>query len=359
MPSRLIVFVLLFVPAVAVPAPPAVAELFEDDAAGLLAQLSHGGISGGEGNRAAAEDADVFSGKRAVRVAALQRFSPDVKGWDFAIAEKPKPGEYRYLRFAWKKDGAGPLMLQFHTRRPGRDWYIRYYMGQDGPPWESKVLRNSTPAEWVVVTRDLFQDFGAVSLGGMALTPLSGGDGLFDHILLGRTRDDLDQATTAALTKTPPKRPLSERRLKQFWTDLGSPDEITSQTAVWALVAGHKEAVAYLSKAAVFTERKPAKPIDAAAVKPLIDQLGHYRHVNRLAAAEKLYALGDGAIPHVRKAADGMDGEQKSRVRAVLDEWMLRTEFSDLRLLRAAAVLTFVGTPEAKEVLQRIQKALP
>src|SRR5688572_24504297 len=150
MPSRLIVLVVLLVPAAAVAAPPAVAELFEDDAAGLLAQLTHGGITGGEENRAAAEEADVFSGKCAVRVAACQRFSPDVKGWDFAIAEKPKPGEYRYLRFAWKKVGPGPLMLQFHTRRPGKDWFIRYYMGQDPPPWESKVLRTAAPAEWVV-----------------------------------------------------------------------------------------------------------------------------------------------------------------------------------------------------------------
>src|SRR3954468_4831132 len=112
MPPRPTILTLLLLPAVAAAAdPPAVVELFEDDTAGLIPRLTMGGIGGGEQVKVEAEAADLFAGKAALRVSASQRFSPDIMGWDFPIAEKPAAGEYRYLRFAWKKIGDGPLMV--------------------------------------------------------------------------------------------------------------------------------------------------------------------------------------------------------------------------------------------------------
>lgn len=360
MPFRPAILVALLVPALAAAAdPPAVIELFEDDTKAMLAQLTHGGIAGSQENPASAETDDVFSGTTALRVAPAQRFCPDIKGWDFAIAEKPKPGEYRYLRYAWKKAApGGPIMLQFCTRKPNADWNIRYFMGQ-APPWESKVLAPAASGEWAVVTRDVFRDFGVVTLGGIAFTPLEGGDGLFDHVLLGRTVEDLDRATAAILLKTTPKRPPTEERLKQLWSDLGSPDDITAASAVWALVAGRKEGVPFLLKSAVVPDRGPPKPVDEAMVRPLIDRLAHYRHVTRAAAAEELVRLGNGVLPHLRKAAESVEGERKARLTAMLDGWAARTGFDDLRLRRAATVLRVVGTPEAKERAAAIEKALP
>jgi hypothetical protein len=360
MPSRPAVLAVLLLPALAVPGnPPPVVELFEDDARTLLGQLTHGGITGGEMNPASAETDDVFSGTTALRVAVTQRFAPDIKEWDFVITEKPKAGEYRYLRFAWKKAApGGPIMLQFHTRKPVRDWIIRYYMGP-GPPWASKVLAPFGPGEWVVVTRDLFKDFGAVTLGGIAFSPLEGGDGLFDHLLLGRTVEDLDRATAAALLRTDPKRPLTAERLKQLWADLGSPDEIAAESAVWALVAGRKEAVPFLLKSAVAPGRRRPRPVDEATVKPLIDRLAHYRYVTRAAAEEELVRLGDGVLPHLRKAAEAAEGERKVRLTAILDGWAARTGLDELRFRRAATVLRTVGTPEAKGRAAAIEQALP
>ena len=47
------------------------------------------------------------------------------------------------------------------------------------------------PRDWVVVTRDLYTDFGAVTFDGVAFTPMTGdGAGLFDHMYLGRTVAD-------------------------------------------------------------------------------------------------------------------------------------------------------------------------
>lgn len=72
--------ILLVVPALAVrAAPPAVVELFEDDADALIAQLTMGGLGGGETVSAVAEKADVFTGKSALRVSAMQRFNSAVR----------------------------------------------------------------------------------------------------------------------------------------------------------------------------------------------------------------------------------------------------------------------------------------
>jgi hypothetical protein len=47
------------------------------------------------------------------------------------------------------------------------------------------------PDDWVVVTRDLFRDFGAFTLTGIAFAPQNGDYGLFDHVYLARSLDDL------------------------------------------------------------------------------------------------------------------------------------------------------------------------
>lgn len=357
MPTRRALLAVLLVPALALADKPAVAELFEDDADALIPLLTMGGIGGGEDVKVSAETTDVFTGKAALRVAPPQRFNRDVKDWDFPIAETPKAGEYRYLRFAWKKPGGGSLMLQFHTRKPGQDWYIRYHMGGP-PPWESKVLGPAAPADWVVVTRDLFKDFGAVTLGGVAFSPLDGEGALYDHMLLGRTVADLDAATAAALLKAP-SRHLGEERLKQLWADLGSSDEIVGETARWAFVAGRKDAEPFLYKTARIPERGAPKPVDAAVVKPLIADLTHYRHLTREAAVGELFRLGDGVLPHLRKAAEAAEGDAKARLAAVLDRWAARAGSDDVRLRRCVPLLRAVGTPEAKEFAAKIEKAFP
>jgi hypothetical protein len=332
--------------------------LFEDDTAGLIPKLTMGGIGGGENTKVEAETADVFAGKTALRVAASQRFNPDVQGWDFPIAETPKPGEYRYLRFAWKKLGDGPLMVQFHTRGPKPDWYIRYHAGAESPPWQAKVVSPASPREWAVVTRDLFADFGAVTVGGIAFTPYTGADGLFDHILLGRTIDDLDRATAAAMLKTPPKEPWTGSRLRDLWDRLGQADGPTADAAGWQLVRAHKEAVPFLRKTVTLPERK-APPVDAEKVKPLIAGLTHYRYLTRAAALDELRKLGPGALPHVRTAMGAADADAKVRLQAVLDGWDARAGFDLHRLRQCKTVLRAVGTPEAKELLAKIEAAVP
>src|SRR5262249_51456798 len=108
-------------------APPAVVELLEDDTEGLIAQFS--GID--QGARVARDFRDFYSAVACVPVPPRQRFYHRLKGWDYPIAEKPGPGQYRYLRFAWKRVGGGGIMIQLHNS--AGSWNQRYFAGKRSP----------------------------------------------------------------------------------------------------------------------------------------------------------------------------------------------------------------------------------
>src|SRR3954452_5021808 len=152
------------------PPRPEVAELLEDNADALLKRLS-----GGPGD-GAVEKAVVFSGKESIKIIPMQRYARAVPGWQYRIREKPRPGEYRYLRFAWRADGCRGIMVQLHDEK---DWNIRYTAGLDVPGWGTRFVAEQPPPEWTVVTCDLYQDFGDRTIQGIALTAFDGRAGYF------------------------------------------------------------------------------------------------------------------------------------------------------------------------------------
>src|SRR6185503_15389725 len=119
-----------------------------------------------------------------------------------------------------------------------------------------------------------------------------------------------------------------------------SSDEMVSSSAVWSLVAGRREALPYLVKSVTIPHRRGTPiPVDGATVRPLIEDLNHFRHLTREAAADELFRLGDGVLPHLRKAAESADGEAKARLTDVINQWVARSGLVDVRLRRCAAVL--------------------
>jgi hypothetical protein len=56
------------------------------------------------------------------------------------------------------------------------------------------VIDEKLPDGWVVVTRDLFEDFGEFTLNGLALSAVDGEYALYDHIYLGRSAADFELA---------------------------------------------------------------------------------------------------------------------------------------------------------------------
>jgi len=173
--------------------PPSPAEprrLFEDEPA-LPGQLSEG-----KGDVALVAD-EKFAGKNSLRVTPDRRAAAKLGELALPIRRFPGPGEYRYLRFAWKKKGGQSIALALgHDgklgQQGGKGPAYRYLAAGGKPPAGSVQVDKKPPGDWVVVTRDLVADFGEFTLTGLGLEAADGEAAWFDHIYLGRSRNDFD-----------------------------------------------------------------------------------------------------------------------------------------------------------------------
>jgi putative membrane-bound dehydrogenase-like protein len=179
-----------------------------DDEPSFVAALTEGDA------RATLASNDKFSGTASLLLTAGQRHSPLIKGWKYEIVENPaapdkaattsagtgvkevpakesKPGSnpartFRYLRFAWKSAGAKGVMLELAAKGawPPADKPVRrYYSGANTSGWAATEVSSEVPTEWMVVTVDLWKDFGDFTLTGIAPTAMDG-PALFDKIEL-------------------------------------------------------------------------------------------------------------------------------------------------------------------------------
>ena len=179
--------------------PPAEAPrvIFDEDTQ-FIAQLTEGS------GQATLDNTERYSGKVAVKVTPDQKFNAKLPGLSVKIRENPGADEYRWIRFAWKKKGGKTIVLQLnHDGQwgPGGSGKegakFRYHAGPAGEQFGGSVgVDDKLPGDFVVVTRDLFADFGEFTLDGVALTPADGNYAIFDHIYLGKTVDDLNLAKT-------------------------------------------------------------------------------------------------------------------------------------------------------------------
>ncbi len=168
--------------------PEPVTVLFEDDPKFLAA------LTNGNGKGRLITD-DVFAGRSALGITPLQRDGVNIPGWNFAIREQPQPGEFRYLRLAWKKRGAGGVMIELAANGNWPDAKVakgRYVAGPNTTGWAAISAGETAPTEWTVATFDLWQDIGSFSLTGIAPTCDRGEEACFDSLILGPTIASLD-----------------------------------------------------------------------------------------------------------------------------------------------------------------------
>ena len=152
------------------------------------------------GGKISLELGDKFSGDSSIKVTPDQRYNELLPGLGLKIRENPAEGEYRYLQFAWKKKGGQSICLQLNhdgnwgpaeAAKPGAKF--RYHSGPGPECYGASVLIDKQlPEEFVLVTRDLFADFGEFTLTGLALSPVDGEFGLFDHLFVARQASDLE-----------------------------------------------------------------------------------------------------------------------------------------------------------------------
>jgi hypothetical protein len=332
-----------------------VVELLDEGVDPLFPLLLNDG--GGEAGAIAREDRDVFAGVEAVRVTPLQKYRTRIPGWDFKIVEKPeKPGEYRYLRFAWKKSGGPGIMVQFHD--PVKSWAMRYYAGQNAVGWSpAKSVSEKVPANWEVVTCDLFQDNGAFNITGIAFTTMWGQQtdyALFDHILLGRSLEGLDKATNEALGKVKPVKPLAGKERDEHWAALLGADRAKATAAIRAFLATAPDQVAFIGQKLAVPE---GDKVRTERVRKLIADLDSDDFDTRDAATEGLVKLGAPVIETMRVlAANGPNDELRFRAKVVLKRLGADagTAAISARMTRVVRVLERAGTKAARELLARM-----
>ena len=171
--------------------PRAVLVLFDEEAP-FLATLTKGAA------KVRFERADAHRGSLAVAVTPREKFAEQIADWKLPIREKPQPGEYRYLRYAWKKIGGGGAMLE--VAREGK-WPPakanpapggRYVAGPNETGMDAIVVGKAAPKDWTVVTIDLWKDLGNCHVTGLSLMASGSGETLFDALLLAGSISDLD-----------------------------------------------------------------------------------------------------------------------------------------------------------------------
>nr|MBC8291066.1 hypothetical protein [Planctomycetota bacterium] len=153
----------------------------------------------------------------------------------FSIREHPQLGEYRYLRFAWKKDGGSGIGLrighdgefgvpdveagqkrpraiaarqvkalvlrnqQRRIRNPravektdarGAQFGYQYDAGTRKVEEPTLRLDRKIPANWTPQGRDIFGEFGSFALTGLGFSCPDGKAAYFDGIYLARTQSD-------------------------------------------------------------------------------------------------------------------------------------------------------------------------
>jgi hypothetical protein len=176
---------------------PVVFEAFEDspEFAGELA----------DGNGTIKVDlSEKFTGTASLRVTPDDKNNPRIADWNVPIRSDPNPGEYRFIRFAWKKHGGKEIGL--HLAQNGaftapllinpKETY-RYHVGRGvkNDYGVSVQFRDKPPDQWELVTRDLFADFGPFDASGVRLVCGDREWAAFDHIYFARRVEDLDRTT--------------------------------------------------------------------------------------------------------------------------------------------------------------------
>ncbi|MCE9565729.1 MAG: hypothetical protein K8U57_27205 [Planctomycetes bacterium] len=344
-------------PPVAYVAPKAdgpVLELLDDSVGPILPVLNNDG--GGDLGIITREDRDVFAGVEAIRITPNQRYCSRIPGWNFRIVEKPKdPGEFRYLRFAWKKVGGTGIMIQLHD--PAKSWHQRYFAGRNVFAWQPAIsVSEKLPVEWELVTCDLFKDGGASTLSGIALTALDGTAALYDHMLLGRTVEDLDKATDAALGKVKPKTSLEGKERDALWADLLALDAKKASAALRLFLATSTDQVGFIRERLADVTAKDG----SGQIYKLIRDLDSDSFETRQTATEELIKLGAPVVDAVREAGRTTTSDEvRFRVRIIMKQLGggaagVAPVGKAACLSRVVRVLERAATPDARTLLAEI-----
>lgn len=100
------------------------------------------------------------------------------------IRERPLPGQYRQLRFAFEKKGGGYVQIRLIHDRDAESPAI-YSVGTDKA--EKGVIelapKSTKPGEWHVVGPDIYSNFREINITGIAIQSVGEGTSIWDHFV--------------------------------------------------------------------------------------------------------------------------------------------------------------------------------
>ena len=169
---------------------PTLYQAFEEQAAPVAVNANAGGS-------AAVNAEDRHYGRKSLELQPGGEFRLDFPE-TVRIRERPAWGEYRFLRFAVRKQGGGRVSLGLDSAN-FRTQAARYDLGRGEPAYgaATRVWPNELPKEWIVITRDLYADFGNLEVKGLFVGCPDGELARLDHIYLARGHQDLDRIAAA------------------------------------------------------------------------------------------------------------------------------------------------------------------
>jgi hypothetical protein len=138
------------------------------------------------------------------------------------------------------------------------------------------------------------------------------------------------------------------------WVELASADATRAYRTSWRLAAGERTALA------LFRGRlRPVVPARATVLAQLVADLDSADSLTRKKAAAALGEMREAAQETLVKAHKrGTSAQERRQVEKLLGQ--LRPRATErLREVRAVQVLEYLGTPDAKRLLEALAKGIP
>lgn len=164
---------------------PTLYRVFEEEAKPVA-------IAADQTGSAALTSDEHYYGQNAVRVSPGGQFRIDL-GRVVPVRERPQWGEARFLRFAVRKQTDGRFALELAGPQP-REKPARFDLGRGEPSYgeATRIWRDNLPKDWIVLTRDLYADFGAMDIDSLVIGSPDNGEAFLDHVYLARGPQDFD-----------------------------------------------------------------------------------------------------------------------------------------------------------------------
>jgi hypothetical protein len=160
----------------------------------------------------------------------------------------------------------------------------------------------------------------------------------------------------AALAKPLPRRALTDAEVKVRWDALAGEDAKQAFSAICDLIAAPTQAVAFLDQ-----RLRPTPALDPKRVNRLLVELGDSAFSVREKASAALLQLDERALPAIDKTLAAKPALEVrirlEKIHVALTGMVLEKE--KLRSYRAIEVLECIGTPEARQLLQRLAGGAP